>query len=97
MRDMLPPLFQILTGLIFFIVLVVGTVGRPAIRSLSGRLTAFSLIALAVSAFALSRATAATSLGAGAQMFMVAGGGVLVAGLLVAGGLLVRGGGEAGS
>jgi len=90
MRELLPPLFQILTGVGFFLVLVVGLGARKAIRNPAGRLTAFALLPLAAGAFCLSRATGASSIGAGGEMFIAAGGCMLVAGVLIALGLLVE-------
>jgi hypothetical protein len=90
MRDMLPPLFQIFTGLGFLLVLLVGTLCRPAIQTLSGRLIAFALLALPVASFCFSRATAATSIGAGSEMFIAGGACILVAGLLIVAGLFVQ-------
>lgn len=90
MRDMLPPLFQIATGLGFMLVLVLGTLGRKAIQSPGGRIIGFALIALALGSFCLSRATAASSIGAGGEMFIAAGACILLAGVLIVAGLFVQ-------
>lgn len=90
MREILPPLFQIFTGLGFFLLLLVGTAARPAIKGVSGKLIAFSLLAMTMASFVFSRATAATSIGAGAELFMTGGGLVLLAGALVTAGLFMQ-------
>ena len=73
MRDMLPPIFQILTGLGFAGLLVIGLLARAALKPLAGRLTAFAALLTTLGLFLMSRATDATSLGAGAELFIGAG------------------------
>jgi hypothetical protein len=90
MRDMLPPLFQIATGLGFALMLVIGLLARKAISSLAGRLQAFGVLGIALGLFLLSRATGATSIGAGAEMFIAAGAAFFLAAVLVTAGLLIR-------
>jgi hypothetical protein len=87
---MLPPLFQIATGLAFFCVLVVGLGARKAIARTGLRLVGLSLVGIAAGLFFLSQATNATSLGAGGNMFIAAGVALLVSGLLVVAGLLIE-------
>ena len=90
MRDMLPPLFQIATGLSFALVLVIGLMARKAIANLAGRLTAFAVVAVAAGFFFLSEATGATSIGAGGDMFIAAGVAFFLAAVLVTVGLFIR-------
>jgi hypothetical protein len=90
MRDMLPPLFQIGTGLSFALLLVIGLLARKAIGDLAGRLTAFGVLAVALGFFLLSEATDSTSLGAGADMFIAAGAAFFLAAVLVTAGLFIR-------
>jgi hypothetical protein len=87
---MLPPLFQIATGLSFLLVLLIGTMARKAIRALEGRLTAFGVLAVAGGFFLLSQATASTSIGAGGELFIAAGAAFLLAAVLVTAGLFIR-------
>jgi hypothetical protein len=90
MRDMLPPIFQILTGLTFFGILIIGVFARAALKPLWGRLAAFSVVAGALGFFCLSQATGATSLGAGAEMFLAAGASFFAGALLVVAALFMR-------
>lgn len=90
MRDLLPPLFQIATGLSFALVLVIGLAARKAIQNLPGRLTAFGVVAVALGFFLLSQATDATSIGAGGQLFIAAGAAFFLAAVLVTAGLFIR-------
>jgi hypothetical protein len=90
MRDMLPPLFQIGTGLAFLLVLMVGLGARQAIKRIGMRLMALSLLGVAAGMFFLSEATDATSIGAGGSMFVAAGVAFLISGVLVAIGLTIE-------
>ena len=87
---MLEPLFTIGTGLSFALLLVIGIFARKSIQTLAGRLTAFALPATAVGFLCLSRATGATSIGAGGQMFIAAGAAFFLAAVLVTVGLFIR-------
>lgn len=89
MQNFLPPAFQIATGFSFALVLLVGTVGRKAIQTWGGRLTAFSLVAVALGFLLLSNATKST-MGAGAELFIAAGAAFFLAAVLVTAGLLIR-------
>jgi hypothetical protein len=89
-RDLLPPFFNILTGLTFMGVLVIGLLARNAIRPLWGKLLGFAAVAAAVGFLLLSRATAATSIGAGGEMFMGAGAAFFVGVILIVVGLVLR-------
>lgn len=89
MRDMLPPLFQIATGLSFGLILVIGLLARKAISTFAGRPQAFGVLAVALGFFLLSRATGATSIGAGGELFLAAGAAFFLAAVLVTGGLLI--------
>ena len=86
--EMLPPLFQIFTGLSFFTLLIIGTLGRPALKPLWGRIAAFSLIFVALGNFLMSQATR-RSLSAGVELFAAAGASFVVAAVLVATGLFM--------
>lgn len=91
----LAPLFNIATGLTFLLLLAVGTVGRKAIAGVNGKITAFSLLALAAGFLCLSRGTAESTLNAAAPMLIAGGSCFFVAGLLVAAALLLRARAEA--
>ncbi len=82
MRELVPPLFQILTGLAFFCVLAVGVFARPALRWVWGRLIAFSLVCSAAGFYFISAATGPGSASASGNMF-IAGGAALTAGVLL--------------
>ena len=90
MRELLSPLFLIGTGLSFALVLVIGLMARKAISTVAGRLTAFGVLAVAAGFFFLSKATDATSMGAGAEMFIAAGAAFFLAAVLVTVGLFIR-------
>jgi hypothetical protein len=90
MRDMLPPIFQILTGLSFLGILLVGVFARAALKPLWGRLAAFSMVTAAFGFFCLSRATDATSIGAGGELFLAGGASFFVGVLLVVVALFLR-------
>lgn len=90
MRDMLPPIFQIATGLSFALMLVIGLLARKAILTLAGKLQAFGVLAIALGFFLLSRATGSASIGAGGEMFLAAGAAFFLAAVLVTAGLLIR-------
>jgi len=81
---MLPPTFQILTGLCFACLLVI------RFKPLWGKVTAFSLIFVALGNILLSQATAKSSLSAGAEMFTLAGISFFVAAMLVTAGFVLR-------
>jgi hypothetical protein len=89
MREFLPPLFQIATGLSFALVLVLGTLGRKAISDWSGRITGFGIVAVALGFFLLSQATEG-SISAGAELFIAAGAAFFLAAVLVTAGLFIR-------
>jgi hypothetical protein len=88
-RDYLPPIFDILTGLGFLLVLVVGVFARAALKPLYGRLIALSLAAFAFGFQMLSQATGATSIGAGGELFLIAGASFFLGALLVTAGLFL--------
>ncbi len=89
MREFLPPLFQIATGLSFALILLVGTMARKSIQTLAGRASAFALIAIALGFFLLSQATAG-SMNGGAELFIAAGAAFLVAAALLAASHIIR-------
>jgi hypothetical protein len=84
----LPPLFQILTGLSFALILVVRFVAPAALKPLWGKLVAFSMIFVALGNLLLSNATDGT-MSAGAELFAFAGASFFVAAILVAVGLFI--------
>lgn len=92
----LPPLFQILTGLSFAAILVVRFLAAPALKPLWGKITAFSLLFVALGNFLLSQATGKSDLFAGAELFTFAGASFFVAALLVTAGLFIAARGAAG-
>lgn len=85
----LPPTFQILTGLIFALLLVVRYFAAKGLKPLWGKVTAFSLIFIALGCFLMSLATAKTSMGGGAEMFTLAGVSIAIAAILVVTGLIL--------
>ena len=90
MRDMLPPIFQILTGLSFAALFVIGIVARPALKPITGRLTGGAILLSALGFFLLSRATGATSIGAGAELFIGAGASFFTAVVLLAASIFIK-------
>jgi hypothetical protein len=89
MREFLPPLFDILTGLAFLLILLVGVFARRAFKPLHGRLMALSLVAFVIGFQLLGKATGATSIGAGGNLFAAAGAAFFVGALLVTVGLFL--------
>jgi hypothetical protein len=87
MRDLLPPIFQIATGLTFLCCLVVFLGARRAIRRPSGRAQGFGLLLGALGFLFLSWGTAEPTLGEAAAMILAGGAAFLAALLLVAIGL----------
>lgn len=83
----LPPLFQILTGLSFAAVLAIRFLAAPGLKQLWGKITALSLLFVTLGSFLLSVATAKSSLAQGAEMFTFAGLSFTVAAILVVAGL----------
>jgi len=88
-RDLLPPLFDILTGLGFMSILVVGLLARQGLNSLVGRLTGLAMLLGTLSFLLLGRATGSTSIGAGAELFAGAGAAIFLAIVLLAAALFV--------
>jgi hypothetical protein len=84
----LPPLFQILTGLSFLAILVLRFAAPRALKPVWGRVVGFSLIFVALGNFLLSQATA-KSLSAGAELFALAGASFAVSAVLVTAGLFI--------
>jgi len=85
----LPPTFQILTGLSFVALLLVRFFGASILRPLWGKLVAFGLVFVALGSFLMSLATAKSSISGGAEFFTLAGISYFVAALLVAAGLII--------
>jgi len=86
---MLPPTFQILTGLCFALLLVVRFFASRVLRPLWGKIIAFSVIFVALGSFLFSQATAKSSLSAGAEMFTLGGISFFIAAVLVTVGLVI--------
>jgi len=86
---LLPPTFQILTGLSFAALLVMRLFAGGALRPLWGKLIAFSLIFIALGNFLMSQATAKSTLGGAAEFLTLAGGSYFIAAILVVVGLIV--------
>jgi hypothetical protein len=85
----LPPMFQILTGLSFAAILVVRFLAAPILRPLWGKLVAFAVVLVALGNFLMSLATAKDSMSGGAEFFTYAGISFFAAGLLVTAGLII--------
>ncbi len=86
---MLPPTFQILTGLCFALLLVVRFFAVKALRPLWGKVMAFSLIFLALGNFLFSQATAKSTFSGAAEMFTLGGISFFIAAVLVTVGLVI--------
>ena len=89
-RLILEPLFQIGVGLSFALLLVIGLLARKAISDLSGRLTAFAVLSIAVGFLFLSNATSGTSVSQAVETFVAAGAAFFLAAVLVTVGLFIR-------
>ena len=87
---MLPPTFQILTGLTFALLLVVRFLAPGALKPLWGKITAFSLVFVALGHFLMSRGTAETSFSGAAEMLTFGGISYFVAAVLVTVGLVLN-------
>ena len=85
----LPPLFNILTGLSFAGLLVIRFLASKMLKPLWGKLIAFSLVFMALGFLLLSQATAKRSLFAGAEFFTFAGVSIAAAAILVVVGLVL--------
>jgi len=86
---LLPPTFQILTGLSFAALLFVRFLAGGALRPLWGKVMAFSLIFIALGSFLMSQATAKSTLGGAAEFLTLAGVSYFVAAILVVVGLIL--------
>ncbi len=86
---MLPPIFQILTGLSFAAILAIRFLAGSMLRPLWGRLLAFSVLLVALGNLLMSLATAKSTLSGGAEFFTLAGISFLAAALLVVAGLII--------
>lgn len=78
----LPPLFQILTGLSFASILALRFLASAALKPLWGRVAGFALIFIALGNLLFSFATR-RSLSDGAEMFALGGASFLVAAILI--------------
>ena len=85
----LPPTFQILIGLSFALILVIRFVGGTALRSLWGKLIAFSVIFVALGCLLMSFGTAKNTLSGAAEMLTLGGISYFVAAILVTTGLVI--------
>ncbi|HEV2514374.1 MAG TPA: hypothetical protein VGV07_03935 [Devosia sp.] len=86
---LLPPTFQILTGLSFAALLLIRFFAGRALASLSGKLVASSVIFVALGNFLMSQATAKSSLGGAAEFLTLAGASFFVGAIVVVVGLTV--------
>lgn len=86
---LLPPTFQILTGLSFALLLVVRFLAGGVLRPLWGKVIAFSLIFVALGNFLMSQATAKATLGGAAEFLTLAGCSYFVAAILVVVGMTI--------
>jgi len=87
---MLPPTFQILTGLTFALLLVVRFFAPGALKPLWGKIVAFSVIFVALGHFLMSRGTAESTFSGAAEMLTFGGISYFVAAVLVTVGLVIR-------
>lgn len=87
---MLPPTFQILTGLSFALLLVVRFLAPGALKPLWGKVTAFSVIFVALGSFLMSRGTAESTFSGAAEMLTLGGISYFVSAALVTVGLVIR-------
>jgi len=87
---MLPPTFQILTGLTFALLLVVRFLAPGALKPLWGKMIAFSLIFVALGHFLMSQGTAESTFSGAAEMLTLGGISYFVAAVLVTVGLVFR-------
>lgn len=94
-REMLPPLFQILMGLSGFALIAIRFKAASAFKPLWGRLAAAAILPLFFALFALSLATGARSIGAGAEMFAAAGAAMFLSVLLLGAALFASARGKA--
>lgn len=90
MRDMLPPIFQILTGLSFASLFAIGVFARAGLKPVTGRLTAAAILLCALGFFLMSRATGSTSIGAGGELFISAGAAIFLAVLMLAAAVFIK-------
>jgi len=87
---MLPPIFQILTGLTFALLLVVRFLAPGGLKPVWGKVVAFSLIFVALGHFLMSRGTAESTFSGAAEMLTLGGISYFVAAVLVTVGLVIR-------
>ena len=87
--DMLPPLFQILTGLSFAAILAIRFLAGSMLRPLWGKLTAFAVVLVALGSFIMSLATAKSTLSNAAEFIAYAGFSYFAAALLVVAGMFI--------
>lgn len=86
----LPPTFQILTGLTFALILLVRFLAPAALKPLWGKLVAFSVIFVALGHLLMSQGTAKSSFSSAAEMLTLGGISYFVAAVLVTAGLVIR-------
>ena len=84
----LPPLFQIFTGLSFATLLVIRFAAGGVLKPLWGKVVAFALLLIALGNFLMSVATT-RSLSSGAELFAFAGASFLGAAILITAGLFL--------
>ena len=86
---LLPPTFQIFTGLSFAALLIIRFFAGGVLKPLWGKLVAFSVIFVALGNFLMSQATAKSTLSGAAEFLTLAGVSFFVAAILVVVGLIV--------
>jgi len=89
MRDMLPAIFQLATGLGFIVFLVTALMAPGARTQTWGRLFLFGLLLVPLGFLLMSRGVAGSSLGSAAPMLVAGGVALLAAAILVAAGVVV--------
>ena len=89
LREMLPAIFNIATGLGFAMVLAFGLLARKAIKDWAGRLIGFGVLAITLGFFFFAQAVDMTQ-GVGAYHTLGAGASFFLAAVLVTGGLFLR-------
>ncbi|MGE0845178.1 MAG: hypothetical protein AB7L41_02855 [Flavobacteriaceae bacterium] len=89
MRDLMPPLFQLLTGLGFIVFLVVNLKTRKHLTDTPSKLFGFAMVLVAAGLFCMSAGTGAHSLGNAGPMLITAGAAFFLSSLFVGAGLVL--------
>lgn len=86
---LLPPAFQILTGLSFALILVIRFMAGKTLKHWWGRLIGFAVIFVALGCFLMSVGTARSTLSGAAEMLTLAGLSYFLAAILATTGLVI--------